>query len=197
MLTKVGLRKSPAVMGALAFKSFDSRFDHVLTDLKDNQEILKFEIELLHLGVTHDEAEKTRKEFADAADDQSRCAKQVAEKLKQSQKILTDIKADVENVRQETTLRNIRNWLSAPEFAAELEEAFGHRENDTCNWIFDNPLYEQWRDATADDATAVGQDGTDSRILWIHGPPGSGKQFWQRLYSTICLETRTTTPVPK
>ena len=49
MLTKVGLRKSPAVMGALAFKSFDTRFDDILTDLKYSQEILKFEIELLHL----------------------------------------------------------------------------------------------------------------------------------------------------
>ena len=152
-------------MGALAFKSFDARFDDVLTDLKYNQEILKFEIGLLHLGVTHDEAEKTRKEFADAADDQCRRANQAAEKLKQNQEILTDIKVDIENIRQETTIRNIRSWLSAPEFAAELEEAFGHRENDTCNWIFDNTLYEQWLDATAGDAMAVDQDGTDSRLL--------------------------------
>lgn len=175
MLTKVGLRKSPVIIGALAFKSFDTRFDDILTDLKYHQEILKFEIELLHLGLTHDEAGRTRKEIADAADDQIRRTREASERLKQNRDILIDIKADAQNVRQETTLRNIRSWLSAPEFAAELEEAFGHRENDTCNWIFDNAEYEEWRDVTVEDAVAVDQNVTESRILWIHGPPGSGK----------------------
>lgn len=169
------MRKTPRVLGALAFKSFDTRFESVLSDLRDDRKLLELEIGILKLGLTQTESQQTRQELARAMNEEAIHATYVEEKLKANYDLLSEVKAEIVTAHAEATLHGARTWISAPEFASELEDSFRHREDGTCNWIFDNKSYENWRDAYLGDLEANIEDELGPGALWIHGAPGSGK----------------------
>ncbi|KAJ3885472.1 ectomycorrhiza-induced ankyrin-domain/NACHT-domain-containing protein [Lentinula edodes] len=65
----------------------------------------------------------------------------------------------------------INKWLNAPNCSANFVTAADNRCAGTCQWIFEVDRYKEWRSNTG--------------ILWIQGPAGSGKTFLIHSSTTI------------
>ncbi|KAF9066363.1 hypothetical protein BDP27DRAFT_1330636, partial [Rhodocollybia butyracea] len=67
---------------------------------------------------------------------------------------------------------DIRKWLKAPDPSTNFVAACDKRTPGTGEWIFSDPQFVEWREAT-------------SGILWIQGKVGSGKTFLLYAYSKV------------
>lgn len=78
--------------------------------------------------------------------------------------------------REKTLYRDVVNWLMAVDADDQLDRLNKKRFPETCNWVLENPTFQDWLSAdSVDDAPP---------ILWIHGIPGSGKSY----ISARCIE---------
>ncbi|KAK8206281.1 hypothetical protein IWZ01DRAFT_529635 [Phyllosticta capitalensis] len=59
------------------------------------------------------------------------------------------------------------NLLNASYTDGRYHDALKKRHKNTCNWILDQPVFQQWTKEIAGMA----------KILWIHGAPGFGKSY--------------------
>ncbi|KIK64475.1 hypothetical protein GYMLUDRAFT_414853 [Collybiopsis luxurians FD-317 M1] len=62
-------------------------------------------------------------------------------------------------------VRDIRDWLQAPDCSANRADAANKKAEGTGQWILSHPEYQKWK----------GQPS----ILWIQGKAGSGKNSFK------------------
>lgn len=76
--------------------------------------------------------------------------------------------------REEALRQRITDWImpvnERVDFRADLKEQLDRRHDGTCQWMFEDERFKQWRSAT------------ESSVLWYNASPGSGKTV---LASTI------------
>ena len=60
----------------------------------------------------------------------------------------------------------IQNWLSAPDFVGECEKALNTREEDTAEWLLDDPLFDKWKSSTA---ARSNPSKFERECLWVQG----------------------------
>ncbi|KAJ2997952.1 hypothetical protein NUW58_g481 [Xylaria curta] len=77
------------------------------------------------------------------------------------QKILVDLEKQIQN----ETLREILDWLDAPDTRRTYDDCILRRLDGTCDWILHRPEFCRWQSSVS----------REQKILWIHGPPGYGK----------------------
>ncbi|KAF4541828.1 Ankyrin repeat and SOCS box protein 7 [Lasiodiplodia theobromae] len=74
-------------------------------------------------------------------------------------------KKKAEDRRAQT--REILEWLRAPQIDQQYDTHINARLDGTCGWIFDHEAYKTW----TSELDKVGMP----KLLWIHGPAGTGK----------------------
>ncbi|KAL2075301.1 hypothetical protein VTL71DRAFT_244 [Oculimacula yallundae] len=89
-----------------------------------------------------------------------------------AQENLTTLKREVEQAQRDEIVSRARAWLSPPDFAQDYEKALVAREEDTAEWLFDDPMVESWKKSTFTYST---QGRFEQECLWVQGNPGYGK----------------------
>ncbi|KAH6714527.1 hypothetical protein BKA61DRAFT_673850 [Leptodontidium sp. MPI-SDFR-AT-0119] len=91
---------------------------------------------------------------------------------RRAQENLKKLKGEVEQAQRDELTSRVRTWLSPPEFAQDYEKALVSREEDTAEWLFDDPMVESWKTSTF---THSNQGRFEQECLWVQGNPGYGK----------------------
>ncbi|KAI0435558.1 hypothetical protein F4803DRAFT_557867 [Xylaria telfairii] len=78
-----------------------------------------------------------------------------------AQNILVDLEKHILN----EVRKDVIDWLDAPDTNCTYHDRVNRRLECTCNWILDQPEFQQWQSFALQ----------DTNILWINGPPGYGK----------------------
>lgn len=71
-----------------------------------------------------------------------------------------------DNKRIDTHLHDSIAWLKVADEQQddELQKLSDKRHEGTCEWVFNNPLFQSWKD-----------DAHAEPILWVKGIPGAGQ----------------------
>ena len=78
---------------------------------------------------------------------------------------------DVQHLVPDVSRNDLLRWIDAIPTHDDYNVALEARVKDTCNWVLDNPEVQAW--LALDPLSQAGNH--QSRVLWIHGKPGSGK----------------------
>lgn len=62
--------------------------------------------------------------------------------------------------------KEVYSWLDVKSSAERFEDSLRKKTDGTCEWIFERPVFQQWREADFPAGT---------KLLWIKGPAGFGK----------------------
>ncbi|KAK6543335.1 hypothetical protein TWF694_000087 [Orbilia ellipsospora] len=63
-------------------------------------------------------------------------------------------------------IETLKNWLGGWVIEDSFRDANDVRVENTCKWLLERDEYVQWK-----------QESNETKLLWIHGPPGSGKSI--------------------
>ncbi|KAF3927622.1 Ankyrin-2 [Arthrobotrys entomopaga] len=63
-------------------------------------------------------------------------------------------------------IETLKNWLGGWVIEDSFRDANDVRVENTCKWLLERDEYLQWK-----------QESNETKLLWIHGPPGSGKSI--------------------
>ncbi|KAF5535036.1 hypothetical protein FNAPI_12200, partial [Fusarium napiforme] len=187
---KTGKAKSQSiVVGNILLKPLDSTFSTLEERLSDCDVLVDKEVQLYQLRLILqrrrgdvNELEANNIRSSDALHELSEAIDTLVKSVKAEKKgeerhigtrgpgtsyvlILISMLADA--VRND-----IRQWINPPEFMSRYESIIDEIEDATTEWLFQKDQYKNWESFEGDD-----QEGSESKVLWIHGKPGSGKSF--------------------
>ncbi|KAL9121120.1 MAG: hypothetical protein Q9187_002326 [Circinaria calcarea] len=174
------VKRTPVVIGELFWKPFDSRFQDTLDKFEFHQELVKGEVTLSHYKLSQDAREAEAEERQEAAS--------TREQIRRSQIRVEEANVLADEERKEHSFHRMKAWLAPTAFMQELEHAQELREEDTAEWVFDEPNFVRWK--TFDSASELQSNRAkpNNGTLWIHGNPGCGKTV---LAGSIVEELRT------
>ncbi|PSN59982.1 hypothetical protein BS50DRAFT_681838 [Corynespora cassiicola Philippines] len=95
--------------------------------------------------------------------------------LAQMEDLTEEIGQKLQSEHRERLHHLIRQWLSAPEFAKELEEAQKRRAPGTSRWIFEQKTFLRWLEYTHGPDSQAQSRSFGNHAIWIQGHPGFGK----------------------
>lgn len=155
------IKTTTTIVGSLLWNPFDQIFQEFQADLKDIQDTLRDELALANTQITvevRDQHEQLRKERAREAE-QNRLRR--ARKQKPEDAFILQAKA----------------WLNPPTFSEEFEDAKKRRHKGTAEWIFDDGVFNSWKEPDTSPVAPVvcpEKHGWEkqvdiSRFLWISG----------------------------
>lgn len=156
----IGTKNSAFVVADLFWKPFDTRFDELLIQMDMHRREIKNEIQLIQ----YRNCELSIQAHAEGIDT-----------AKSTHVVTKEAKIQLEQQQRATVIGYLKQWVSPPDFSQELERAQDLREDGTAEWIFENPLFEQWRISAK--LSLGGTENTEckNRALWVYGNAGSGK----------------------
>ncbi|KAJ7495296.1 hypothetical protein FB451DRAFT_1213777 [Mycena latifolia] len=70
---------------------------------------------------------------------------------------------EAEATKNDDQLSKILDWLKPVDVKARLETILQLRQQGTCQWVLDSPVFKDW------------EKSTSGSLLWLHGIPGNGK----------------------
>ncbi|KAL4879912.1 hypothetical protein BJY04DRAFT_219717 [Aspergillus karnatakaensis] len=147
-----GIRARWRLFHRSAWRPFDSHFGAILESLKHHGEVFEREVNCFSTAETM--AFITRYE----------------DRVKEDEaQIATDARRHMDEQANE-----VLRWINAPDWMEIYERVQKRRLEGTCEWIQEDPVYQEWWSQRERSATSV-----ERRILLIQGKPGYGK-------TTIC-----------
>lgn len=69
----------------------------------------------------------------------------------------------------EEIVRQVRDWLSPPNFVYGLERAQDIRKNGTAEWLFEEAVYKTWADRSLSKPPPTSDKVFGGNALWISG----------------------------
>ncbi|OCL08347.1 hypothetical protein AOQ84DRAFT_42671 [Glonium stellatum] len=169
-----GLRKTPIVIGELLWKPFNVRFDEVLGRMAHHRDLVNSELDIIRAQAANDaEAAAAHERSLEAKERYE--AEKSRRQLEEHSRRTNEAWKLIDEGRKDETYREIRHWISAPNFAETLQNSQELREDGTNNWLFKNKIFSDWRTSPWSPKSTSNQRKTGGNVLWIHGNPGSGK----------------------
>jgi hypothetical protein len=161
-----GIRHKLNVINDILWKPFDKWFSDVLDRLSRPQFLFEFELTLTgkeeartHYGKVESELETARR----------------FQKVQVDRWQEDDTRIEREEARLlEEQIRNIKNWIHAPNYTALLEKEAAEATDGTCLWFMSHPKYIAWK-KPSNPPHGTAQIQKAPSILWVQGPPGYGK----------------------
>jgi Cdc6-like AAA superfamily ATPase len=161
-----GIRHKLNVINDIFWKPFDKWFSDVLDRLSRHQSLFEFELILTSKTDARDHYTKVDKELEDARNFREM---QVARSQREDTRVEKE-----EAVRFQQQIRDIKDWIHAPDYTALPQRESAEATEGTCQWFIGHPKYAAWKKMNNPArSTAQGQDKFP--ILWVQGPPGYGK----------------------
>ena len=151
------------------------RFQERIQQLSRAYEVFKEETTLAHRQHMHDHMEEQRVSRASL--------EQLVLKTGRSLRVESEGKRDIHSIirmgKQRSTgadlvipdlvaRRSIIQWLDLGDMTGEFRRALKKRAPHTALWILENDAFQRWVSSSKDHSQS-------SRLLWIHGLPGTGK----------------------
>jgi hypothetical protein len=161
-LSSADRKGSLAIKCSLLIKSFDDRFSELLDDLKYHREIWQDELALYNIRTSQDQ--KINIAEQEKATEERRCQR------RRKQEELRDTKNTSKDrlSKLEKQLLKMQAWIKPPDFVKDFEETLYLRASGTNRWIFENPIFWQWRECGALQEQNV-TETFGPATLWVHG----------------------------
>ncbi|KAJ7145350.1 hypothetical protein C8R43DRAFT_953421 [Mycena crocata] len=147
-----------------AFAYDTGKLDDIITDIKDNADGISKLADIVESRRAADAREDAQQEWKEAQ----------LERIENRKH-----RESVSKFQDDHRYREICDWLSSQDVNAIFSandsrhsDNIKRRTENTCQWLISNPLYVAW-----DAGGSSVQDTISAPIMWIHGPPGSGKTF--------------------
>lgn len=160
-----GIRHTLSVINDIFWKPFDAWFSDVLDRLSRHRTLFEFEITL------------TGKEEASAHHAQVIKELENARQFRELQLARLrneDARIDRDEARRlKEQIRDIKNWIHAPDYTNLPEREAAEATEGTSQWFLSHPKYIAWKSLNNSRPKAPTRD--TSPIFWVQGPPGYGK----------------------
>ncbi|KAJ7201264.1 hypothetical protein GGX14DRAFT_524384 [Mycena pura] len=147
-----------------AFSYDTTKLDGIITDIKDNADGISKLADIVEARRAAGAREDAQEEWKEAKLERIEARKH---------------REAVSKFHDDHRYREVCDWLSSQDANAIVSanesrhsDNINRRTENTCQWLVSNPLYVAWN---AGGSSA--QDTISTPIVWIHGPPGSGKTF--------------------
>ena len=178
-------RRSVLILGSLLWESFDARYKGLLDTLESCNIFLRDEIVLSVFEITDHKKRVIDTEAQKAAEQRILIEKDQID-LGFAKKGLDQTTGHDTNacISMNTlsalasliaiscllaqNLSKIQDWLQNPVFVDEYDRAIELREEGTCLWAIEGPMFSQWLDATTN-ADNSHERSFGKETLWIHG----------------------------
>ncbi|KAF1994928.1 hypothetical protein P154DRAFT_501082 [Amniculicola lignicola CBS 123094] len=168
------VKKALTVIGDLMWKPFDDRFADTMERLHSYRDLIRLELSLLIARSMNDAGRITAAEQAFAKEERVQ-AKMARDTIGKTASMTTETGNMLCQQRKEQSVQQIKQWLSAPDFAEVPIHAQNLREDGTANWIFDRSQFIRWKESEWEIKTALDQSTMGENGLWVYGNPGCGK----------------------
>ncbi|RBA13422.1 hypothetical protein FPRO05_02216 [Fusarium proliferatum] len=180
------LRKTPIVIGELLWQPFDVRFANILRRFDAHCEILKSEVDFLHIKMSGSM-------LRSQVEEKSRNENQQA-KLTEHRKLVSQMKQQLSDSEKQFLIERIRAWIQPTPFVEVFKRLSAVREEGTAEWIFQEEEYKRWLLKDVDENLIQPME----RFLWVRGNPGTGKSVLATsvIQELMAISTASQVPPP-
>ncbi|KAI0187202.1 hypothetical protein EV127DRAFT_499283 [Xylaria flabelliformis] len=160
--------KRPArIIATVIWEPFDARFGSIMERMGNHQMFVIDELQIMVAQfaknasqTAESEVPLKQKERQQRVEDRERARK------------LTN---ETEDVKIDSSIQRILDWLAPPPFAETLESSKDQRQENTALWIFENDSFKRWKESKPRVEASVKWKKLPPWVLWVNGNPGCGK----------------------